>query len=294
MIEFAQIRAFVAVADELHFGRAAKRLNMTQPPLSRHIQLLEQSLDVMLLERTSRSVELTMAGRAFLGEARALLQQRENAIKAAREAGALAGGSVKIGFVGATTYGYLPWLASRLRTELPQVETDFVEMTSREQLDALKSGQIDLGLVRPLKTVDSVRSACVFREELALALPLEHALAARRRPELEQLDGQPFIMYSTAGPYMNSLLTMAFAAAGIRPNVVQSMSQAQSILALVSTGLGLAIVPGETRNACFDNVVFRPIRLGAAVFAELHAIWRNDNRNPVLPRLRELAFRNEN
>ncbi|WIW50630.1 LysR family transcriptional regulator (plasmid) [Bradyrhizobium sp. 62B] len=293
MIEFAQIRAFVAVADELHFGRAAKRLNMTQPPLSRHIQMLEQQLDVTLLERTSRSVELTGAGRAFLAEARGLLQQRENAVKAARQAASLAGGSLTIGFVGATTYGYLPWLASRLRSELAHIEASFVELTSREQLEALKSGQIDFGLVRPLQTAETVRSACVFREELALALPLDHPLAGRRRPELEQLDGQPFIMYSSAGSYMNSLLTMAFGAAGIRPNVVQSMSQAQAILALVSTGLGLAIVPGETRNACFDNVVFRPIRLGPSIFAELHAIWRSDNRNPVLPRLRELAFRDE-
>ncbi|WP_027520606.1 LysR family transcriptional regulator [Bradyrhizobium sp. Ec3.3] len=291
MIEFAQIRAFVAVADELHFGRAAKRLNMTQPPLSRHIQLLEQQLDVTLLERTSRLVELTAAGRAFLIEARTLLQQRENAIKAAREAAVRTGGSLRIGFVGATTYGYLPWLASRLHAELPHVETDFVELTSREQLEALKSGQIDFGLVRPLQTANPIRSACVFREDLALALPLDHPLAVRRRPELAQVDGQPFIMYSKAGPYMNALLTLAFAAAGIRPNFVQSMSQAQAILALVSTGLGLAIVPGETRNACFDNVVFRPIRLGPSVFAELHAIWRSDNKNPFLTRLRELSFR---
>ena len=108
MIEFGQVRAFVAVADELNFGRAAKRLNMTQPPLSRQIQILEATLAVKLLERTSRSVRLTAAGRAFLSEARAMLQQREHAVKAARQAASLAGGALSIGFVGATTYGFCP------------------------------------------------------------------------------------------------------------------------------------------------------------------------------------------
>ncbi|MES5487853.1 LysR family transcriptional regulator [Bradyrhizobium sp. INPA03-11B] len=291
MIDFGQMRAFVAVADELNFGRAARRLNMTQPPLSRQIQLLESALHVKLLERTSRSVSLTAAGRAFLSEARMLLQQREHAIKAAREAASSTGGTLSIGFVGATTYGYLPWLATRVRDELPNVEITFQELTSRQQLDALRSGRIDLGLVRPIETEEPVRSASVFREGVALALPLNHPLAVRRRPELSHLEGQAFIMYSPDGPYMRSLLTSSFDANGIRPRVVQSMSQAQAILSLVSAGLGLAIVPEETRNACFDNVVFRPIKLGPSVFAELHAIWRSDNRNTALPRLRELAFR---
>ncbi|MCK1442974.1 LysR family transcriptional regulator [Bradyrhizobium sp. 48] len=291
MIEFGQVRAFVAVANELNFGRAAKRLNMTQPPLSRQIQILEATLAVKLLERTSRSVRLTAAGRAFLSEARTMLQQREHAVKAARQAASLAGGALSIGFVGATTYGYLPWLATRVRDELPDIEITFEELTSRQQLDALRSGRIDLGLVRPIETEKPIRSASVFREGLALALPLDHPLAVRRRPELSHLEGQPFIMYSSGGPYMRALLTAAFDANGIRPQVVQSMSQAQAILSLVSAGLGLAIVPDETRNACFDNVVFRPIRLGPSVFAELHAIWRSDNRNTALPRLRELAFR---
>jgi DNA-binding transcriptional LysR family regulator len=291
MIEFAQMRIFVAVADELHFGRAAKRLNMTQPPLSRQVQMLEQDLNVKLLDRTTRSVQLTGAGRAFLAEARALLQQRENAIKVARQAASLVGGALTVGFVGSATYGYLPWLAAHVREELPNVEMTFEELTSRRQLEALRSGQIDLGLVRPLSVVEPVRSVCVFRDNLALALPLAHPLAVRRRPELAQLEGQPFIMYSAAGPYMRGILTAAFEANGVRPHVIQSMGQAQAILSLVSAGLGLAIVPDETRNACFDNVVFRPIKLGPSTFVELHAIWRSDNRNPALPRLQELAFR---
>ena len=136
-----------------------------------------------------------------------------------------------------------------------------------------------------------VISACVLRENLALALPLDHRLAARRRPELAQIDGEPFIMYSSAGRYMNELLTGAFRSAGIQPHYVQQMSHAQAILSLVSTGMGTTIVLEETRNACFDNVVFRPIQLGQGITAELHAIWLPTSRNPALSALRDLIER---
>ena len=291
MFELGQLRSFVAVATELHFGRAAKRLNMTQPPLSRQIQLLEQDLDVQLFIRTSRSVQLTPAGRAFLVEARALLQQSEAAKQAARRAARTNSGSVTVGFIGATTYGFLPRLVTKARTELPNIDLTFREMTTAEQIDALAFGRIDLGLARPIADQREIVSACVLREHLALALPLDHPLAVRRRPELAQIDGEPFIMYSSEGRYMNELLTGAFRSAGIQPLYVQQMSHAQAILSLVSTGMGMAIVPEETRNACFDNVVFRPIQLGPGVAAELHAVWLPNNRNPALSALRDLIER---
>ena len=142
--------------------------------------------------------------------------------------------------------------------------------------------------------VDDARqvvSACVMREGLALALPLDHPLAVRQRPELAQLDGEPFIMYSSEGRYMNELLTGVFRWADIQPLYVQRMSHAQAILSLVSTGMGMAIVSEETRNACFDNVVFHPIQLGQGIAAELHAIWLPTSRNPALSALRDLIKR---
>ena len=291
MFELGQLRSFVAVATELHFGRAAKRLNMTQPPLSRQIQLLERELDVSLFSRTSRSVQLTPAGQVFLAEAQRLLQQSEAAVQAARRAAQTHLGAITVGFIGAATYGFLPRLATRVRAEFPNLDVTFREMASVAQVEALAVGYIDVGLVRPPSGRRDVKSACVMRENLALALPLSHPLAARRRPRIEQLDGEPFIMYSREGRYVHNLLTKAFRAAGIQPRYVQQMSQAQAILSLVSTGLGVAIVPEETRNACFDNVVFRPIHLGADVAVELHAIWRDDNRNPVLPAFRDMLHR---
>lgn len=282
MIELGLLRSFIAVATELHFGRAARRLNMTQPPLSRQIHLLERELGVQLFLRTSRSVELTAAGRVFFAEACALLHQSELAAQAARRAAQPSHGALDIGFVGTTSYSFLPRLAKKMRVELPAVTVSFHEMTSVEQRDALSSRRIDLGLARPLPPQDGVHAACVMREGVALALPLDHPLAVKRRPQLSQLHGEPFIMYSKAGPYMRDMLNTAFRNANAQPAFVQFMSQAHAILSLVSVGLGVAIVPEETRNACFDNVVFRPIRLGPAVFVELHAMWRSDNRNPAL------------
>ncbi len=286
MLDLSHVRCFVAAGTELHFGRAAQRLNMTQPPLSRQIQLLEQELGVSLFVRGHRRVELTPAGRAFLLEARELLNHSEAAAQAARRAAQSNAGAITIGFIGASTYGFLPRLVAGLSTELPNLEVTFRELSSKAQLEALAVNGIDLGLLRPVPVRPSYLSACVQRDNLALALPLQHPLAKRRRPELAQVDGEPFIMYSGEGSYLRDIISSAFLRANVRPRVVQEMSHAQAILSLVSTGMGLAIVPEETRNACFDNIVFRPVSLGNGVAAELYAIWRQNNRNPALAALR--------
>lgn len=292
MLDPTHIRSFVTLAEELHFGRAAKRLNMTQPPLSRQIQLLERELGVRLLERTSHSVALSAAGRAFLPEARAVLAASENAARVARRAAqARGGGALAVGFIGASTYAFLPRMVSRARSELPEVALTLKEMTGAAQVEALALGRIDVGLVRPLPEPFAGLASCVMREDLALALPHEHPLAARRRPALRDLEGEPFIMYSPDGPYMHALLSSVFRAAGVRPRVVQALSEAQSILALVSTGMGLALVPAETRNACFDNVTFRPITVAPGATVELHAAWRPENRNPAMGPFRDLLHR---
>ncbi|NSY99547.1 LysR family transcriptional regulator, partial [Agrobacterium tumefaciens] len=150
MLDLGQVRSFVAIAAELNFSRAARRLNMTQPPLSRQIKLLEQELDVTLFERTSRSVVLTPAGVAFLAEARKLLEQGDAAVTATRRAARGSAGAVKIAFVGASTYSFLPRFISRARTATPQVELELVQMETAEQLQAINAGDIDLGLSRPL------------------------------------------------------------------------------------------------------------------------------------------------
>lgn len=293
MLDLTHLRSFVAVATELHFGRAARRLNMTQPPLSRQIRLLEEELGLRLLERTSHAVALTPAGRVFLPEARALLGAAEEAAQVARRAAARPGaGTLTIGFIGAATYDFLPRTVTAAREALPATALTLREMPSRAQVDALLLGELDLALVRPVGPAPGLQSALVMREDLALALPQDHRLASRTRIGLAALKGESFIGYSPDGPYMRALLSDAFRATGIQPRVVQAMAHAQAILSLVSAGMGVAIVPAGAQRACFSNVVFRPIRLPSGAIVELHAMWRLEDRNPVLPAVRSLMLRN--
>lgn len=278
MFELAQARAFLVVASELNFGRAARRLNLTQPALSRQIQALERALDVTLLERTTRRVALTTGGQAFMAEAQALLRASEAAVSTTRRAAGRSAGALTIGFIGATCYGYLPRLVTRARRELPEIAVTWRELDSAEQVAEVELGRIDLGLIRPISEMRRLASRCVFRETLALAVPADHPLAARRRPTLSLLAGAPFIGYAVEARHLHELVERALTEADVKPLRLQSMKHAQAILALVSTGLGLAIVPSEARNASFDNVVFRPLDLGDAR-AELHAISSPDNRN---------------
>jgi DNA-binding transcriptional LysR family regulator len=289
MLDLGQVRSFVVVASELNFSRAARRLNITQPPLSRQIKLLEQQLDVTLFERNSRRVVLTPAGLAFLAEAQKLLELGNAAVTLTRRAARGSAGSVKVAFVGATTYSFLPHFISQARALAPQIELELVQMETAEQLQSINAGEIDLGLSRPLTGAHHLQSLCVAREAMMLAIPRAHPLAGKRRPTLDALNGEPFIMFSAAARYLHDKLVRLMAENDITPRIVQSMTHSQAILSLVSAGIGLAIVPAGTQNACFDNVVFRTLDLREECIAELHAIWSPDNRNPLLPDIRDIV-----
>ena len=293
MFELSQLRCFAAVAEELHFGRAAARLNMTQPPLSRQVQLLEHALGVGLFERTSRSVKLTPAGRAFHAEARRILDLAEGAGLAAKRVARGEAGSVTIGFTAAASYGFLPRLIAAARAEMPEVDLALKEMVTADQTEALSSGRIDLGLLRPpIDRRGGVEALCVARERLLLAAPRGHPLAAGREPVIRDLDRQPLVMYSPVeGRYFHDLLAGLFQAAGVAPHHVQHISQAHTMLALVGAGIGVALVPEAARSLRFDGVVLRPLRLPAKAAAELFAVWRRDNKNPALQVLRDRVLR---
>ncbi len=293
MFELSQLRCFAAVAEELHFGRAAARLNMTQPPLSRQIQLLEHALGVGLFERTSRSVRLTPAGRAFYAEARRILDLAEGAGLAAKRVARGEAGSVTIGFTAAASYGFLPRLIAAARTEMPDVDLALKEMVTAEQTEALSSERIDLGLMRPpIDRRGAAEAVCVARERLMLAVPRGHALATGREPAIADLDRQPLIMYSPVeGRYFYDLIAGLFQAAGVAPHHAQHISQAHTMLALVGAGIGAAVVPEAARSLRFEGVVVRPLRLPAKAAAELFAVWRRDNNNPALQVLRDRVLR---
>jgi DNA-binding transcriptional LysR family regulator len=290
MFDLSQLRCFVTVAEELHFGRAAARLNMTQPPLSRQIQVLEHIIEATLLDRTSRSVRLTPAGKSFLPEAKRILKLAESASQVARRIALGKTGSIKIGFTAAAAYGFLPELVAACRTRLPEVDLSLKEMVSGEQLEALTTGQIDAGLLRPPIARPEFASVRVVAEQLLVAAPEGHPFAVAETVSPRELDGQPFVMYSPyESRYFHDLLVTQFTRAEIQPRYVQHLSQIHSILAMVRAGLGLAIVPEAAAGLNFSGVQLRPLRLRAPAPVELFLVWRRVDENPLLPTLIEIA-----
>jgi DNA-binding transcriptional LysR family regulator len=284
MFDLNQLRCFVAVAEELHFGRAAARLNMTQPPLSRQIQVLEHIIDAPLLERTSRSVRLTAAGRSFLPEAKRILKLAETASQVARRIALGKTGSLKIGYTAAAAYGYLPELIGACRQRLPDVDFSLKEMVSGEQLEALSSGQIDIGLLRPPVARPEFATRRVLAEPLLAAVPKKHPLAARETLTIKDFDDQPLVMYSPhESRYFHDLLVALFTQADVLPRYVQHLGQIHSILAMVRAGLGISIVPAAAANLKIADVRLRPLKLRTPTPVELFMVWRRDHENPLLP-----------
>jgi len=282
MFELRQLQCFVAVATELNFRRAAERLNMTQPPLSRQVQLLEHQLGVQLLERSKRSVRLTAAGRSFFHEAQSLLERAELAALTARKLSRGDGGSVALGLVSGAVYDFLPRVVVSVQRRYPDIELSMQEMNTFEQLEALRARRIDMGIVRSATVQREFEYACLVREPFVLAIPKSHPLAEVARPEIGMLDREPLILYSLSGwqPFYE-LLSGAFRSAGVEPNVVQYIGSTLTILALVNAGMGVALVPQGAASLKFDDVVFRPIELGSGVRSELHLVWRDDSDNPA-------------
>jgi DNA-binding transcriptional LysR family regulator len=288
MFELAQLRCFTTVATELNFRRAAERLNMTQPPLSRQIQLLEHHLGVELFTRSTRSVALTAAGRAFFIEAQTLLEHAQQAALAARRIAEGDIGSVTISFVGSAVYEFLPKVIAEARLNQPHVKISLTEMNTYSQHEALRARRIDLGIVRAPLLQAGYETECLVREPFVLAVPGSHPLASLAAVSVQDLDAQPFLMYShSAYPPFNELLTGTLRSAQVAPEYVQWLGSSLTILALVNAGMGLALVPRCATNVVFKNVVFRDIDLGEGVQSELHLVWRSDNDNPACMMLLE-------
>jgi DNA-binding transcriptional LysR family regulator len=290
MFDLSQVRCFVAVAEELHFGRAAVRLNMTQPPLSRQIQGLEQRIGAQLLERTSRSVRLTPAGRSFLPEARGLLKMADRAALVARRIAIGKTGSLKIGFTAASAYGFLPDLISACRRQMVEVDLSLSELVTGAQIDALTAGQLDVGFMRPPIQRPELQSKRVASEGLLAALPARHPLTRKSSLDIADLHDQPFVMYAPyESRYFFDLVTAQLVGANTLPRYVQHISQIHSMVALVRAGLGLAMVPEAAANLRFSGVVMRPLKLPVQKPVELFMVWRRDSDNPLISSLLEIV-----
>lgn len=280
MFELSQLRCFVAVAEELHFSRAAERLNMTQPPLSRQIRLLEHHVGVQLLERNSRTVSLTAAGKAFFPEAARILRIAEEATFAARRAAKGEQGNLAIGFTSASGYSLLPEVVRRLRECAPGVSLTLKELVSTSQVEALNAGELDLGLLRPHPMNGELESRLIATESLMLAIPEGEAGAWPLEPALNDLHGKPFVMYSPyeARPFY-LMLSERFARAGVVPDIVEHIGQVHTMLALVRAGVGAALIAEGASRLKFDGIVMRRL---VTEPVEMVCTWRRDNDNPVL------------
>jgi DNA-binding transcriptional LysR family regulator len=286
MFSLSRLACFIAVAEELHFGRAAERLHMTQPPLSRQIQQLEHELGVQLIERSSRAVALTAAGAAFLPDARRIVALAEGAAMTVRRVPAGDLGTVNIGFTGASARAVLPRLLQAAREKLPDVRLELREMVTAAQIEALAAGELDLGIVRPPVSRPGVLTRALHRENLVAALPADHELAAAEQLRIEDFDDQPVIMYSPVDArYFNELLISTFTAVGASPKYVQYVTQVHTMLVLVHSGLGMALVPESATTMHPDGVVFREVDAIRDRPVQMNIAWRGDNPNPALVRL---------
>ena len=286
-----QLRGFVAVADELHFGRAAARLKMTQPPLSRQIQKLERVVGAQLLERDNRRVALTTAGAAFLGEARRLLALADTAPEVARRVSSGSHGVVRIGFTAASTYGTLGRLLNEVGRALPDIDLDLHEMVTREQVAALLDEEIDLGLARPPFDEEAFASRLLHREALLIAVPEGHRLVGLgREVGAADLATEPVVMHSpTSARYFYDLVVSMVPTAS--QNAVHTVSQVLTMLWLVAAGRGIAFVPASAARLPIEGVAFVRLETPVADPVELHLLWTRESRNPALKRVLALLER---
>ncbi len=270
-MDIRQLRYFVALAEELSFTRAAARLHLSQPPLSYHIAALEDELDVRLFERTSRSVALTDAGRALLGHARAILGRLVEAREHVQALGRGLAGQVRMGLSGSHFLGPLPARLQAFRAARPEVEVLLFEMAPAEQLNALRSGQIDLCLARMPAHAADLQATLLWADTVALAVPLSHPLAGRASVEVADLRNQDFVMLKRDSSRFAKRSLQACVDAGFAPKVVQEVVEVPAMLNLVAAGLGIAFTPKSLAEQRADAVRVVELRLG-----EQEADWSGD------------------
>jgi len=273
--DLRQLRHFVAVAERLHFGRAAAALHMSQPPLSRSIRDLEASVGATLLARTRRRVELTPEGARFLEEARRLLAQLEHAVL---EVGRMAagGGRLRLGFVSLADYGVLPRLLKAYKTARPGVALALREMLSPDQAAALAAGELDFGLLLPPVAGAELEHIVVQRERFVVALPARHRLARTTgRIAMRELAAEAFVMVPRENaPGLYDMIAALAARAGFAPRVAQEAIQMQTVVSLVSSGMGVAVVPASVANLGRRGVAYREI-VDAHPRLDLWLAWRS-------------------
>jgi len=288
-MELRHLRYFVAVAEELHFGRAAKRLYIAQPPLSQQIHQLEEELEVLLFKRTNRRVELTDAGQTFLSEAYKILAQVEQAKLLAQRTARGEVGKLALGFVSSAAFELLPHLLYAYREQYPQIYVSLHEMEKDEQIAALFARQIQVGLLRPPINSFELCSEIILQEPLLLALPSQHQLVSKAQISIHDLVNETFVLqprHWTLGLY-DHVMSLCYSA-GFSPNVKQEAADTYLLIGLVAANMGISLVPASAQFVRSQGVVYRRLE-GDTTQIEMVMVWRRDDHSPVVEGFLELA-----
>ena len=288
-MELRHLRYFVVVAEELHFGRAAERLQMAQPPLSQQIRQLEKELGFELFRRTKRSVELTEAGAVFLREARRLLRQLEQAVELGRRTSRGETGKLVVGFVSSAAYNVLPPMLQAFRSRFGDIDLSLRELTTDQQVQRLREGRMDVGFMRPPVEDEAFSQMTIFGEPLVVALPEHHALGRQAAIALGSLAGEPFILFPRPlAPGLYDQIISLCQQADFSPNVVQEAIQMQTIVSLVAAGMGVALVPASLQNLQRTGVIYRPVAEPTPK-ATIALVWRTHDTSPTVQRFLEVV-----
>jgi DNA-binding transcriptional LysR family regulator len=280
-MELRHLRYFISVAEELNVRRAAARLHIAQPALSRQIRQLEVDVGAELFRREKRRIFLSAAGAVFLPEARRTLAAAQHASEVARAGQCGELGALSVGFVESAAFGILPAVVKRFRQQFPAVRLSLSELRTNEQLMALHERRLDIGFLRTPIDDRTIDTRVVVRESLMAALPVSHPLAKKATIKLSQLAGEPFILFPRAlGPNFFDQIVGACRRAGFGPKIAQEAVQMATIVSLVATGLGVALVPASLKGLHRKGAVYKPLWRHPIV--ELSLAWRADNHNPTL------------
>jgi LysR family transcriptional regulator, benzoate and cis,cis-muconate-responsive activator of ben and cat genes len=273
-VDLRHLRYFVAVAEELHFSRAARRLNVSQPPLSQQIRQLERAIGAPLFVRTSRRVELTPAGSALLVGARRTLAEAARSLDAAERAGRGEVDHLRVGFTGSGALGGLVETVRSFRAQHPLVHLEMIEGTTESQLEAVDRDLVDVALVRGPVAASRARVEVVRREPFVAALPADHRLTVRRVVPIAALKDEPWVLFPRhVAPPHHDVLTGICQRAGFEPSVRHESAEYDTILSLVAAGLGVTLVPASVRRLRFEGVEFRRLS-GVQATAELAVVYQ--------------------
>ncbi|WP_207882155.1 LysR substrate-binding domain-containing protein [Pseudomonas sp. 30_B] len=293
-MELRHLRYFIAVAEELHFGRAAEQLGISQPPLSQQIQALEEEIGARLLERTNRRVALTAAGQLFLTEARLVLQQVDRAVLLARRAHQGEIGELKIGFTASAPFtSTLPRSILAFRQAYPDVHLELQELSSGQAVEALLEERVEVGLIRPIALPDSLEAVELFSEPLVAVLRADHPLAESNPDGLEiaALADEPFVFFPRSyGTGLYNQLIALSRQAGFSPRIAQEAGEAMTIIGLVAAGLGVSMLPASFRRTRVDGVVYRTL-LDPGATSSVWLVRRRDEHSPLAQSFIDLLTR---